>query len=387
MKKLSTLLLAALAFVACTNDDNYTWDDNFVDRTSSDTICITINYQGGDVAIEGDAWGYVSADGAHVTVKSSANRFLQLQLSGTTTDGSLIIYSWKKVGVLLNGVSITNPHGPVINNQCGKSFIVTTAPNTVNTLADGAEYQMALGLKGDTISQKATLFSEGQIYLRGTGTLQVNAQAKNGIASDDYIVVEGGTVNVNVTATGTNGIKTNDGFTVNGGTLSVNVAAPGARGIKNDAATIIAGGTTTITTTGDCLVETVDGITDTTSCAGIRCDSLFQMTAGQLTITSSGDGGKGINTDQQVLFQGGTLLVTTTGGNQLGKPKAVKAGNGIIVSGGTFQTSCNKSWACDSGYGDDDTPDSEKLANCVTVKGNPTTKIIQKRNVHIAYSE
>ena len=381
MKKLSTLLLAALAFVACSNDDNYTWDDNFADRTNTDTILIAINYQGDQVTVEGDAWGYVSASGAHVTVKSSANRFLQLQLSGTTTDGSLIIYSWKKVGVLLNGVSITNPHGPVINNQCGKSFIVTTAPNTVNTLADGAEYQMALGLKGDTISQKATLFSEGQIYLRGTGTLQVNAQAKNGIASDDFIVVEGGTISVDVAATGSNGIKTNDGFTINGGTLTVSVAAKGARGIKNDARTTIAGGTTTITTTGDCLIETVDGITDTTSCAGIRCDSLFQMTAGQLTITSSGDGGKGINSDQQVLFQGGKLLVTTTGGNQLGKPKAVKASNGIIVSGGTFQASCLKSWACDNGS------DSDEPEDHITVNGNPTTKIIQKRNVHIAYSE
>ncbi|WP_294747197.1 carbohydrate-binding domain-containing protein [uncultured Prevotella sp.] len=381
MKKLSTLLLAALAFVACSNDDNYTWDDNFADRTNTDTILIAINYQGDQVTVEGDAWGYVSASGAHVTVKSSANRFLQLQLSGTTTDGSLLIYSWKKVGVLLNGVSITNPHGPAINNQCGKSFIVTTAPNTVNTLADGAEYQMALGLKGDTISQKATLFSEGQIYLRGTGTLQVNAQAKNGIASDDFIVVEGGTINVNVAATGSNGIKTNDGFTINGGTLTVSVAAKGARGIKNDARTTIAGGTTTITTTGDCLIETVDGITDTTSCAGIRCDSLFQMTAGQLTITSSGDGGKGINSDQQVLFQGGKLLVTTTGGNQLGKPKAVKASNGIIVSGGTFQASCLKSWACDNGS------DSDEPEDHITVNGTPTTKIIQKRNVHIAYSE
>ena len=381
MKKLSTLLLAALAFVACSNDDNYTWDDNFADRTNTDTILIAINYQGDQVTVEGDAWGYVSASGAHVTVKSSANRFLQLQLSGTTTDGSLIIYSWKKVGVLLNGVSITNPHGPAINNQCGKSFIVTTAPNTVNTLADGAEYQMALGLKGDTISQKATLFSEGQIYLRGTGTLQVNAQAKNGIASDDFIVVEGGTISVDVAATGSNGIKTNDGFTINGGTLTVSVAAKGARGIKNDARTTIAGGTTTITTTGDCLIETVDGITDTTSCAGIRCDSLFQMTAGQLTITSSGDGGKGINSDQQVLFQGGKLLVTTTGGNDYGKPKAVKASNGIIVSGGTFQASCLKSWACDNGS------DSDEPEDHITVNGNPTTKIIQKRNVHIAYSE
>ena len=381
MKNITASILMALALVACSNDDKYSWDDDFADRTDTDTIQIAINYQGNSVSIEGDTEGMVCADGANVTVRSSSNRFLQLKLSGTTTNGSLLIYSWKKCGVLLNGVSITNPHGPAINNQCGKAFIVTLADNSVNTLTDGSAYDLTLGLKGDTIDQKATLFSEGQIYFRGHGSLKVNGQVKNGIASDDYIVIEGGSISVDVAATGTNGIKANDGFTITGGTLAVNVAADGARGIKNDARTIIAGGTTTINTTGGCLIETVDGITDTTSCAGIRCDSLFQMTAGSLTITSSGDGGKGINTDEQVLFQGGTLKVVTTGGNELGKPKAIKGTKGIVVSGGSFQASCQKSWALDNGV------DSDEPADRVTIIGNPVTKIIQKRNVQIAYSE
>ena len=381
IKQITASFLMALALVACTNDDKYTWDDDFADHTDADTIQIAIRYQGASVSIEGDSYGIVSADGANVTVKSSTNRFLQLTLSGTTTNGSLLIYSWKKCGVVLNGVSITNPHGPAINNQCGKAFFVTLADNSVNTLSDGTAYDIAFGLKGDTLDQKGTLFSEGQIYFRGAGSLTVQGNAKNGIASDDYIIIDGGNISVDVAATGSNGIKANDGFTVNGGTIVVNVAANGARGIKNDARTIIAGGTTTINTTGDCLIETVDGITDTTSCAGIRCDSLFQMTAGTLTITSSGDGGKGINTDDQVQFMGGMLNVQTTGTNTLGKPKAIKGSNGIIVSGGNFKASCLKSWALDNGN------DSDEPSDRVTILGNPTTKIIQKRNVHIAYSE
>ena len=75
----------------------------------------------------------------------------------------------------------------------------------------------------------------------------------------------------------------------------------------------------------------------------------------------------------------------TTGGNDEGKPKAVKADTDITVSGGSFYAKVSKSWACDSGYGDDDTSDDEKLANCVTVVGTPTTKSITKKQVQIIF--
>mgnify|MGYP002863350799 CR=1 FL=1 len=191
--------------------------------------------------------------------------------------------------------------------------------------------------------------------------------------------MESGTVAVNVSASGTNGIKVNDGFTISGGTLSVSVKADGARGIKNDARTTITGGTTTITTSGDCLIETVDGVTDTTSAAGIKCDSLFAMTGGALTITSSGDGGKGINCGQNVELSGGTLTVTTTGDNDEGKPKGIKSATAIIVSGGSLSVNVKKSWALDNGN------DSEDPADRITVNGTPATCSLAKRSVTVKY--
>lgn len=379
MKKILAYALPLLLLAACVNDDQYTWDDNFEDRTATDTIRVGIAYNGTRVVVTGDDYGLVTANGADVVVNSATNKFLQLILSGSTADGSLIIYSWKKLGVVLAGVSITNPNGPAINNQCGKAFYVTTASGTVNTLTDGTSYDVVVNAKGDTIDQKGTLFSEGQIHFQGAGALTVNGHAKNGIASDDYIVVKSGTLDVNVSPTGTNGIKVNDGFTILGGTLGISVAADGARGIKNDARTSIAGGVTTISTTGNCLIETVEDIADTTTCAGIKSDSLFTMTAGTLHITSTGDGGKGINCSENVEFSGGQLVVQTTGTNNLGKPKAIKSDTGIIVSGGSFRATCLKSWALDNGI------DSEEPSDRVTVKGNPSTMVIQKRNVFIQY--
>lgn len=373
MKKFFTLVTIAIAIAACTNDDRYTWNDDFADRTATDTINIWIGWMKDNVIVDdGDKYGFVTIDGTDVTVRSNTNKFLNLHLYGECADGSLTIYSWKKLGITLEKLSLTNPDGPAINNQCGKALYVTLDSDN-SSLSDGAAYAER------DIDQKATLFSEGQIYLQGDGTLTVYGNARNGIASDDYIVMLGGTVNVNMAPDASNGIKVNDGFTMQDGELRLNVKGDGARGIKSDGRTAIEGGNINITTSGDCKIETVDGLQDTTSAAGIKSDSLFTMTGGTLTITSSGDGGKGINCSENVEFKGGTLNITTTGSNDVGKPKGVKSDTGIIVSGGSFTVNVKKSWALDNGL------ESEDPEDRVTIVGTPVTKRVAKRSVDIRY--
>ena len=348
MKKILALLTIAAAITACTNDDRYTWDDDFADRTATDTINIGIRWNGTSVTVTGDDHGYVTTNGADVTVSSNTNKFLNLQLSGASNDGSLLIYSWKKLGIVLNGLQLTNNDGPAINNQCSKWLYVTLAEGTVNSLADGESYSEK------TYDQKGTIFSEGQICFLGKGSLTVTSNAKSGIVSDDFIEINGGTLNIMAKADGGRGIKVNDGLTINGGT-------------------------TTITTSGDCKIETVDGVRDTTSAAGIKSDSLFVMTGGTLVITSTGDGGKGINCSGNVEFKGGTLNITTIGSNDEGKPKGVKSDTAIIVSGGSFTVEVNKSWACDNGS------ESEEPEDRLTILGSPVTKKLQKKSVFVQY--
>jgi hypothetical protein len=373
MKKFFALITIAIAIAACTNDDRYTWNDDFADRTDTDTINIRIGWMNDHVIVdEHDIYGFVNVDGTDVTVKSNTNKFLNLHLYGECADGSLTIYSWKKLGITLEKLSLTNPDGPAINNQCSKALYVILDSDD-SSISDGAAYAER------DIDQKGTLFSEGQIYFQGSGTLTINGNCRNGIASDDYIMMQGGTVEVNMASAATNGVKVNDGFTMQGGELRVNVKGDGARGIKCDARTTIEGGNITITTTGDCRIEEADGVRDTTSAAGIKSDSLFTMTGGQLTIISSGDGGKGINCSENVEFKGGTLNITTTGSNDVGKPKGVKSDMGIIVSGGSFTVNVKKSWALDNGF------ESEEPEDRVTVVGTPVTKRIAKRSVDIRY--
>lgn len=345
-RKFIYIVTMCLFACSCVNDDSYTMDD------FRNTISIV--YQGTSVQVSGDVKGLISVNGAHVTVNGSNNTTanLEITLSGSTTDGSLLVYNLRSYTLVLNGVNITNANGPAINNQCGKALYLICSNGTTNTLTDGATYAQApTNSTGEVIDQKGTLFSEGQIFFRGTGQLTVNGNGKNGIASDDYIIIENGNINVNVSSTGSNGIKVNDGFTINAGTLNIDVSAKGARGIKNDAATTIAGGTTTIKTSGDCLIETNDGIADTTACAGIKSDSLFVMTAGTLDITSTGDGAKGINCSADIEVKGGRMTVTTTGTKDYSKPHGLKADGNVVFSGGEiYVCSARKAISTDSSF-------------------------------------
>ena len=73
----------------------------------------------------GDTHAYVTVTGADVTVNAmEADTTMLIVLSGSTSDGSLLVFRQKPFTLRLNGVSITNPDGPAINNKCGKALYV-----------------------------------------------------------------------------------------------------------------------------------------------------------------------------------------------------------------------------------------------------------------------
>lgn len=311
-------------------------DDNDYVENSTFTDTLYIVYNGDAATVSGEADGVdVTVSGAHVTVTSSVGG-VEYVLSGASDDGSFKIYGEKKLKITLDGVTLTNPTGAVINDQCHKSMYLVLADDTENTLTDGDTYADT----GDE-DMKGTVFSEGQIIFSGAGELNINANCKNGIASDDYIIFRPGNV-VNVKSAVSNGVKANDYVIVRGGVLNVGVTTAGTKGINSEGYMEIAGGRTTVITTGGTVIE--DG--DTKSCAGIKCDSSFTMTAGELNVQSSGRGGKGINSDADISISGGTVTVVTTGGyyqngSYDASPKGIKADGDIDISGGDVTVTCN----------------------------------------------
>lgn len=308
----------------------------------------------------------VAVNGAHVNIV--ANPALQdsiiYNLSGSTSNGSFYMDGDYKCYVNLTDLTINNPDSAAINIDNGKRIDLTL--NGTNTLTDATGGP-----------QKACLFINGHAVIAGTGTLTLTGNSKHAYFSDEYTRIASGTINVtnsvsdgfhinqyfkmdggNVTinTTGGDGVDvgctkdatdTNNGeFIMNDGTLNVTTTANTVKAIKSESIMTIAGGSITASTSGNAIYDAAED--DVSSCAAIKCDSTFNMTAGTVYLVSTGDGGKGLNTDGSVNISGGTFTAITTGdvyeysSTHDTKAGGVKADGSITISGGTVKVAASK---------------------------------------------
>ena len=281
-------------------------EDLIAGTTFSRTISITFS-NSGDAQVTGDENGIVTVKGNQVTVdNTTTSEKVRYELSGTTSNGFLKIYSKNKQALVLNNVSITNPNGAAINNQGKKRCFIIV--NGQNYLADGTTYSATPADE----DEKAAFFSEGQLIFSGDGTLEVKAVGKAGITSDDYLNFLAGPT-LKVSSNAGHGLRGKDAVYVNGGTLSVQTSAHMKKGIVSDSLVVFNGGVTTVAVTGGTAYDEEDQ--EYKASAGVKADQCFVMNDGTLTITNSGQGGKGISGDGVAYFQGGIVDITVTGSN------------------------------------------------------------------------
>lgn len=292
-----------LTVVSTSNSDAYdgsltfpsTGDPESDDDISTTTFKgkITIQFsQSGDAVVTGDSYGYVSVDGNHVTVNNTGGEVLVYELTGATANGSFKVYGVKKQAIVLNGVSLTNPNGAALNNQNKKRTFIAVYGN--NSLSDSESAAYAQVGEEDL---KAVLFSEAQLVFSGSGLLTVNALnklEKSAIATDDYIrLMDSPTIKVNTGSGAGHGFKGKDYVQLSNGFLIVNTAGDMKKGISTDDYVLVEGGTHMVTMTGGVAWDEEDS--EYSGTAGIKADNYFAMTGGSLTIKNTGNGGKGIN--------------------------------------------------------------------------------------------
>lgn len=255
-----------------------------------------------------------------VIVTSTAKE-VEYVLSGTTTNGSVKIYSDNKFKLTLNGVSITNNDGPAINIQSKKRVFVVLADNTVNTLADGANYATS------TEDMKSTVFSEGQLVFTGNGTLNVKGNYKHAIASDDYIRVQSGTINI--TDAVSDGIHTNDAFIADGGVFNIKTSSDGIE--SEEGYIVINKGNFTINVIDDAIAASWE--TDTT------IDPFVTINGGSFNITTTE--GEGIESKSKLTINNGTFKIITF-------DDGLNAAGAIYINGGVLYVYSNNNDAIDS---------------------------------------
>ena len=339
----------------------------------ANTVNIVYNGSSATVTAASNVSAYVSASvsGAHVTIAQGNTDAVDgdeitYVLSGSTTDGSLTLGGSYKCTIALAGVTLTNPSGAAINITNSKRIQLSAKKDTENTLTDGDG------------SQKACIYSKGQLQLQGNGTLNVVGKLKHGIKSASYIQIKNLTLNitsavgdginceeyflmksgtVNISGTQDDGIQCDLGGTTStgettdhededtgniyleGGALSVTVTAAASKGIKAAGDMRISSGDITVKTTGNGAYDSDES--DAKGCAGLKSDGNMTIGGGTITLTSTGTGGKCIKADGTLTVNDGTVKATNSGSqyryssSATASPKAIKADGGIVINGGT----------------------------------------------------
>lgn len=215
MKKMLALAISAVlilslsvCYFAADREDGY---KNNVGTINLDSLSVT----GGGIEVQENT--IIISKGGDFTV------------TGSLDDGMIRINTDGKVKLRLSGMSLTNTQGPAIYFENAEKGFITITEDTENYIKDGGNYSAE--------DADAALFSNDDLEIKGAGTLTIEGNYKHGIASDDDLSIENGTI---IITSAEHGIKANDKVTISGG--NIDITAKTGKGIKAGEELVIDGG-------------------------------------------------------------------------------------------------------------------------------------------------
>ena len=219
--------------------------------------------------------------------------------------------------------------------KCGEYFQIKNA--TINIL----------GAAGDGINCE-------QFFLMESGKISIKNVADDGIQCD-----------IEDPETGSTGITTDHededtgNVYISGGTFTASVTGDACKGLKSEGDMYISGGEITITTAGGGVWDATNLKAKAASC--ISADGLMDISGGTLTLTSTGAGGKGLSADGNLTVSGTAVITIVTSGQAVVasstgslsivsssqtldrydsdykcSPKGIKIDGDIVINGGTI---------------------------------------------------
>ena len=289
---------------------------------------LTVNGTG-TLQITGNAKHAMNIEGP-ITINSGTIRILGSDSDGihgssnlTWNGGTLDIVSAGSDGLDISG-NVTIQNGDLSINTTAEtqrgikvSGVFTMNDGSLNINTSGTDSK---GIKADNL-----------VYINGGNLTIVNSgDMSKGIKADGDLNITGGIINItssgstvlesvnnqNVPAYCT-AIKCDTDINITGGdfTITLPTSNHGGKGISTDGNLTIDGATMNITTQGDGATYTVSGSTkDAYTSACLRSDGNMSILSGNITLNSSGTGGKGINVGDDS-HTTSTLTLGITGGN------------------------------------------------------------------------
>ena len=347
------LILAMLAALAACSPGSQAENDALSENTASYAASASVSagfvFSDSGIALSGSSSDGYSIDGTALTISAPGT----YTISGECANGSVTVKKGTTgVTLILNGLTLTSSDtAPIL---CGKSSEVTiqAADGTVNSLTDSAENNDDNYPDNENAENAVLKCKDGsKVTLCGTGTLNINANGKNGIKSGAATTEEGDAfltireLTLNIDAPVNDAINAEQLLNIESGTLRIaagddavhcdlvlNVGAEGTDGPTIEisecyegleAATLnVLSGSVDIISSDDCLNAANSDLSG----------YAFSMNIAGGSITARSSSGDGFDSNGDLTISGGTVVVWTanTADNQ-----PLDADGTITISGGT----------------------------------------------------
>ena len=312
-------LLLALAPLMLSDSKAYATDD----YTAAGATSFVFS-DSGITATDGKYTGY-KMDGTALTINEAGTYIV----SGKCSDGSIKIKKGTTgVTLVLNGLSLTSSDTAPISCNKSTEVKIIAAADTTNSLTDSAKNNDETYTANTNAENAVIKCKDGSnVTIGGTGTINVNANGKNGIKSGATTDEEGKAsltiqnVTLNITANVNDGINAEQELNILSGNITVSAA--------DDA--IHCDYTMNIGKTG------TDGpeITVKKAYEGLEAATL-SVYSGNIDITSEDDGMNAANSDLTnydfaLKISGGSVNINTENGD------GIDSNGTIAISGGTVK--------------------------------------------------
>ena len=168
----------------------------------------------------------------------------------------------KTIVVEFNGVTIeNNENSPIFVQDCS-DIEISAKKDTVNNIKDTRPIYVS---DEDGQGKGAIYVENGDLKLKGAGTLNINANYLNGIHVKDDVKVQKQTLNVTAV---NHGIRGNDSVTITSGTINISCGGDGLHSENSDVSSkgnqkgdvTINGGDITINSWGDAVQAAYDAV-------------------------------------------------------------------------------------------------------------------------------
>jgi hypothetical protein len=310
------------------DSNDYNWDTSLV---------VQIMLNGNSIIAEGSG---ATVNGSTVTITSAGT----YNISGSLDDGQIRVNSGDTgvVRLILNSIDIRNSGSAPVYVVKAQKAIFVLAENSENTITDGSSYDYE---DPDKEEPNAALFSKVDLSISGKGSLTVEGNFNDGIASKDGLVISGATIVVN---SADDGIRGKDYLVVRKGDITVNARGDGLKSDNDEDPSrgyiSIEDGLLDITSGGDAIQAFTDVLVDygeitlTTgggsgsylaegeSAKGIKAGVSVFVGDGSYTINSADDA---IHSNSKLAIDGGTYLISTG-------DDGIHADSTLEINGGTF---------------------------------------------------